>query len=170
MSAPQHTDDHTAIVEKLAHAFYKVVPENYKTYCAFTSQVLEQVLNHFGVPCQRVPCQVWYTEPQKINVIGFLGQSNHGKWDGHIVCCTNQLLIDTALHHFEREFGAKAPWVAVARLFEFPSTAIAHLPLDASNSIWWHHPPEGAMVTPPQEPQDLVDQYAGALIQTLSPT
>ena len=51
MSAPQHTDDHTAIVETLAHAFYKVIPENYKTYCAFTSQILEQVLNHFGVPC-----------------------------------------------------------------------------------------------------------------------
>lgn len=164
----QSSDQHTAMAEKLARQFYKVVPEGYKTFCAFTYHITQLVLRHFGVPCHRVPCQVWYTQPQKIHVIGFLGQNHPDKWDGHMVCCTDSLLIDTAVHHFERDFAVQVPWVILTRLFEFPSTAIAHLSMGATEGIWWHHPPAGADITPPEEPQEMVDLYARQLIERLA--
>lgn len=156
------------LFERLAGAFYEVVPVQYRTYCSFTSQIMQRVLQHFGVRCERVSCQVWYTKPDHIYVIGFLGKQNPGKWDGHVVCCADGILIDAATHHFEREFGLGVPWIVMTQMFAFPTTAIAHRALNATDALWWHPPPEGVDVSPPEEPQELVEQYADGLIRRLS--
>lgn len=156
-----------ALIDKLAHSFYEVVPHQYRTYCSFTSQIIQQVLVHFDVPCKRVPCQIWYTQPDHIYVIGFLGKDTPQKWDGHVVCCTDHLLIDAATHHFERDFGLQVPWTVVTPLFEFPTPALAHTNISATDAIWWQPPPAQTDTPPPLEPQALVDQYATELIQRL---
>lgn len=161
-------ENRLALIEKLAHRFYEVVPEQYRTYCSFTSKIVQEVLQHFCVPCRRVPCQVWYTAPGHIYVIGFLGKDTPGKWDGHVVCCTDHLLIDTATHHFARDFGLAVPQLVVTSLFEFPTTAIAQMAVNATDSLWWHPPPEGVDPTPTEEPQELVDQYAAELVRRLA--
>lgn len=168
MSAPSVNDAYnTALIERLAHHFYQVVPSQYKTYCAFTSQIVQKVLVHFGVPCERVPCQIWYVKPDHIYVIGFLGKNEPHKWDGHVVCCAQNILIDTATHHFEREFDLKVPWVVITRMFEFPTTSMAHMNVNATDTLWWQPPPHGVDATPPEEPRDLVEAFAGQLIHVL---
>jgi hypothetical protein len=163
--SPDHL---TALIEKLAHIFYEVVPVQYRTYCSFTSEIIAKVLAHHGLPCRRVPCQMWYTQSDHIYVIGFLGKNTPAKWDGHVVCCVGNLLIDAATHHFEREFGLSVPSVIVTPMFEFPTPALAHINVNTTDAIWWQPPPEGVDTTPPEEPQALVAQYADALIHRLN--
>lgn len=160
---------HQELIHQLAHCFYKVVPEEYRTYCAFTSEIIQKVLTHFGVPCERVPCQLWYTQPDHIYVVGFLGKDDPTKWDGHVVCCADGHLIDAALHHFEKEFGLPVPWMITTPMLSFPTPALAHIQINGAHGIWWQPPPTGANTQPPAEPQDLVQQYAEALIMALSP-
>ena len=157
-----------ALIDKLAHSFYEVVPHQYRTYCSFTSQIIQQVLVHFDVPCKRVPCQIWYTQPDHIYVIGFLGKDTPQKWDGHVVCCTDTLLIDAATHHFAKDFGLAVPSFVVTPRFTFPTTALAQTHINAEDTLWWHHPPEHADTTLPTEPQALVREYTQALIHRLS--
>lgn len=167
MSEPQERSPHAQLIEKLAHSFYQVVPEEYRTYCSLTSAIIEQVLTHFGVPCKREPCQIWYTKPDHIYVIGFLGKSDPAKWDGHVVCCADGLLMDAAIHHFERDFGLTVPWVITTPMFAFPTPALAHMNINGTDAIWWHTPPENADTTPPQTPQELLANYAQALIRQI---
>jgi hypothetical protein len=169
MSAPSGAPHSSAeLIQKLAQSFYEVVPEQYKTYCAFTSEVIEKVLGHFGLRCERLPCQIWYTQPDHIYVVGFLGSNTPGKWDGHVVCSANNILIDAATHHFEREFGLPVPWVVVAPKFTFPTPTLAHASMKSPDAIWWQAPPANADTTLPVQPQDLVNQYSQALIQRLA--
>lgn len=156
------------LIQKLAQSFYEVVPEQYKTYCAFTSEIIEKVLRHFGLSCERLPCQIWYTQPEHIYVVGFLGTSTPGKWDGHVVCSADNILIDAATHHFEREFGLKVPWLVVAPRFTFPTPALAHASMNKPDAIWWQPPPMHADTTLPEQPQALVNPYSQALIQRLA--
>ena len=167
MSAPSGSHGNLALIERLANSFYTVVPEQYRTYCSFTSQIIQEVLTHYGAPCQLVSCQIWYTQPNHIYVIGFLGKDTPSKWDGHVVCCCDHILIDAATHHFEREFGLKVPSVMVSAMFEFPTPALAQTNINATDAIWWQPPPEGIDTSPPEEPLDLVMQYAEALIHKL---
>lgn len=162
------------LVEKLARAFYTVVPPELKTYCAFTSAVVQKVLQHHGAACKLVPCQIWYSQPGHDYVIGFLGrnspQQTPHKWDGHVVCCTDDWLVDTATHHFQREFGLSVPSVVVAPLFTFPTTALAHKRINEVDALWWHAPPVHADTRLPEEPLELVNQHAQALIAHLQHT
>ena len=159
------------LIHQLARDFYAVVPTDYRTFCAFTSQIVQKVLEHFGVSCQRVPCQLWYCQPRRIHVLGFLGPSNPAykpdKWDGHVVCCADHILIDAATHHFEREFGLPVPWVVTTPMFGFPTTALARASLGEHDALLWQSPPVHADTRPPEEPPALVAQYAHALIERL---
>ena len=168
MSESQERSPHAQLIDKLAHSFYQVVPEQYRTYCSLTSAIIEQVLTHFGVPCKRVPCQIWYTKPDHIYVIGFLGKSEPGKWDGHVVCCADGILIDAAVHHFAREFGLQVPWVITTPMFAFPTPALAQMNINSTDAIWWQPPPTGLISSSPVEPQELVGKYVDTLIQELS--
>lgn len=162
----------TACIEQLAGCFYEVVPAQYSTYCSFTTQVVQGVLQHFGIACERVPCQIWYCQPKHSYVIGFLGRTDAAltphKWDGHVVCCTDTLLIDAATHHFAKDFGLAVPSFVVTPRFTFPTTALAHTHINAEDTLWWHHPPQHADTTLPAEPQALVRELTQALIQRLS--
>ena len=159
------------LLDRLARSFYEVVPHEYKTYCSLTARIAQRVLQRFGIACECVPCQVWYSQPHHHYVIGFLGPQNPnhnpGKWDGHVVCCTDRWLLDTATHHFQREFGLTAPDVVLTPLFAIPSTALAYLQLQDSNALWWHTPPMQADTQAPEEPPALVERYAQALIERL---
>lgn len=168
MTAAEFSTNNTALIEKLADCFYKVVPDQYRTYCAFTSKIIQNVLGHFGMTCERVPCQIWYSKPNHMYVIGFLGKSNPEKWDGHVICKTGRLLIDTATHHFERDFGLQVPPMVVTPMFEFPTTALAHVNINSTDSLWWYLPPQGADVSLPQEPEDLANLYTAELINRLN--
>ena len=161
------TKNNVTLINQLAHCFYTVVPEQYRTYCAFTSEIIQKVLTHFGVRCERIPCQIWYTQPGHLYVIGFLGKDDPQKWDGHIVCCADGHLIDAALHHFEREFGLQVPWVITTPMLSFPTPALAHVNMNSSDAIWWQPPPVGTDTQPPSEPQDLVQQYVHALLNAI---
>ena len=111
------------LLDRLARSFYEVVPHEYKTYCSLTARIAQRVLQRFGIACECVPCQVWYSQPHHHYVIGFLGPQNPnhnpGKWDGHVVCCTDRWLLDTATHHFQREFGLTAPDVVLTPCLRF---------------------------------------------------
>ena len=161
----------THIVHRLAQCFYEVVPSHYKTYCSFTSKITQIALTQLGIDCHQLPCQIWYSEPGHHYVVGFLGPNNPhhnpAKWDGHVVCCTETLLVDTATHHFQREFKLSAPDVAVASLFGISSTALAQLRLTETDALWWHEPPVNVDTRLPEEPLELAQQYAQALIARL---
>ena len=150
-----------------------MVPSEYRTFCSFTSQIVQQVLEHFGVACQRLPCQLWYCQPNHIYVLGFLGPDNPAytpdKWDGHVVCCADHILIDAATHHFEREFGLPVPWVVTTPMFGFPTPALARASLGEHDALLWQAPPAGANTRLPEEPPDLVASYAQTLIERLQP-
>jgi hypothetical protein len=167
---PSTNAKNAALINQLAHGFYRVVPEQYRTYCAFTTEIIQKVLHRLSVPCERVPCQILYTQPDHIYVIGFLGKHDPAKWDGHIVCCAGGILIDAALHHFEQEFGLQVPWMITTPMLNFPTSALAHVSMNSSDAIWWQSPPAGVATQPPSEPQDLVQQYADALIIALTPS
>ena len=127
------------LVERLAQCFYDVVPAEYKTYCAFTTAIVQTVLQHWGMGCERVPCQVWYSQPGRHYVVGFFNDSdanaNPAKWDGHVACCTDTFLLDTATHHFQREFDVPVPDVAVVPLFGIRSSVLAHLRLNGTDAM-----------------------------------
>ncbi len=167
--SPDAGPAHAALMQRLAGIFYHIVPETYRTYCSFTSDIIQSVLRHFGIPCKRVPCQLWYTRPDHIYIIGFLGKEIPGKWDGHVVCCTDDnILVDAATHNFARDFGLAVPWLVMTKMFEFPTAAIAHRALSSTDALWWHPPPQGIDARPPQEPTELVEKFAIQLITELA--
>ena len=148
--------------------FYEVVPLSYATYCSFTSRIAKAVLEHFGLACALESCQIWYCKPDQTYVIGFLGRIATGKWDGHVVCRSGNWLMDTAIHHFAKEFGLNVPKVVVVPCFEFPTQAIAKWDVSDTDRVWWHHPPQGVDALPPEEPQALIDKYVQQLIDKVS--
>ena len=153
----------------MAHQFYEVVPHSYATYCAFTSRIVQAVLAHFGVASELVPSQILYCKPDHTYVIGFLGQSLPGKWDGHVVCRVDNWLIDTATHHFEKLFQLSVPRVVAIQCFEFPSQVIAQWYLSDTDSIWWQQPPANVDTIAPEEPPEMIAAYAADLIEKVEP-
>jgi hypothetical protein len=157
-----------SILGALGHAYYEVVPLNLRTYCSLTSEISKNVLAHFGIEARCMPCQVWCTVPDQNFVVGFVGNSaKDGKWDGHAICSAGNWFIDTALHHFKVDFNLEVPAVAYAPRFDLPTQAISRVDLNPTHSFWWHHPPQGVDTTLPQNPPELVAQYAAQLIERL---
>lgn len=81
--------------------------------------------------------------------------------DGH--------LIDLAVSHCKKIFD-DAPKVVVAPLFPKFSAAISRVTLDSTANIalWWLPPPSGYDTTIPEEPINIVQQFAERLYQRLS--
>ena len=167
LRAIQEQQEPATLLQALGRHFYEVVPLKYATYCSFTSRIAKAVLVHFGLPCELQPCQIWYCQPDHTYVIGFLGRPAKGKWDGHVVCRSGQWLLDTSIHHFAKEFDLPVPYVVSSACFEFPTQALSKWDVNASDRVWWHHPPQGADVMPPEEPQEIIDGYAAKLIEKL---
>ncbi len=162
------TPEQEALVQRLAHSLYQVVPARYKTYCAVTAGVCVRVLQACGVPAQLQPCQLWHLGPHQNHVIGFTGcSSKPGTWDGHVVCSAGQLLIETAAQHFDVQFGLPCPWVVVTPRVALPTQALGRAELSEGNSLMWILPPSGVDPTPPHEPDELVEPLAQALLTHL---
>ena len=157
------------ILGTLGNLYYEVVPLNLRTFCSLTSEISKNVLEHFGMECARMPCQVWCSVPDHNYVIGFVGRAQkEGKWDGHVVCTAGNWFIDAALHHFNIEFKLDVAPVAYGPMFDLPTQVIARIDLRATEKLWWHHPPQGADISIPQNPPELVAQYASQLIKRVA--
>jgi hypothetical protein len=157
-----------ALVDALAHTYYQVVDTQYRTACMLNATVSCTVLRHFGLDAQLVPCQVWYSHPSHNYVIGFVGNApQEGKWDGHLVCTTDKLLIDASLFHFNKEFGLKTPWIAVVPRIAVSSQMMARQGLSNDTTLKWLYPPPASDTHYPEVPQSLVQELAGRLIERL---
>jgi hypothetical protein len=161
-----------ALVNSLVTRFYDVVPHEYKTFCAFTARITQSVLMHFGIDARLLPCQVWLVTDKQNYVVGFLGESSPGKWNGHVVCSAGGVIVDAALKHFETEFGLIVPNVISTPCFNVPTQVISRCDLGAGARLWWHYPPTTAGIDPhiPDQRQDLVNRYAAQLIEHLENT
>ena len=157
-----------ALIDALARAYFQVVDLQYRTACMLTATVSCAVLRHFGLDAQVAPCQVWCSLPHHNYVVGFVGNApKDGKWDGHVVCTTDQFLIDAALFHFPKEFGLETPWVAVVQRISVPSQMIARHELAADQTLKWLYPPPDSDTHYPEVPQTLVQELAGKLVERL---
>lgn len=157
-----------AILNALSTQFYKIVPQELQTCCCFNSRISKAVLESFGIESELLPCQVWLNTPSNCFVIGFTGNVKSGQWDGHVVCSTNLFLIDAALHHFKKDYGANVPSTLVAQRIKLPAQVISQRNLSDTDRLWWHNPPQGADTTLPEEPSELISKYSEQLIDNIS--
>lgn len=155
----------------LEDRFFSVIPSIYRTHCSLTAEVCTRVLRHFGIPAEMMPCQLWCSRPQgRHHVVGFVGRgSTPEKWDGHVVCATPDHLIDTALHHLQREFSVSVPDVLAVNRNRLTSQSIAVTTLAGPVTLQWLHPPRECRVDIPGAPTDLVADLASRLIRDLAP-
>ena len=156
------------ILQKLGNVFYQYVPLTLSTYCSVTSRISCQVLSAFDIEAELVPCQMWYVTATNNFVIGFLGNQQPSKWDGHVICVAGDCFIDAATHHFNKEFGLEVPKVIVSKVFNLHTQVISRVDINDQSKLWWHEPPSGIDISPPIEPQELIDQYASVLIKAIN--
>lgn len=152
-------------VASMAENFYRVVPEDLKTFCSVVSRIAVHAMGRVGIACELLPCQMWYADPGRNIVVGFTGQERAlpGKWDGHVMCAGEGWYIDAAVHHLRAEFGLPVPRLIGGRRFTLRSQAIARFDVGTTAHIWWHHAPSDVDSTPPEEPRDLVRHYGDLL-------
>jgi len=156
------------LLNELALRFFEVVPHAWRTHCAATARICQQVLRHFGQPAELTPCQLWYAGPKQNIVIGFIDRPlPPGQWNGHVVCMVEAGLIDAATFVLKKRFDIDAPSTVSARRFQVPAQAIARASLSDHERLWWFRPPQGADVTLPDEPAELLGGYAQLLVSRL---
>lgn len=164
-----HRDGEQSFIDALAHAYYEVVDAQYRTACTLTASVSCAVLRHFGYEAQTVPCQLWYSRPQRNYILGFVGNTpTPGKWDGHLVCISGRYLLDASLYHFHKEFSLDVPWVAAVPRVPVPSQILARHELPGGHALKWLHPPPASDTHYPEVPQTLVQTLAQRLIARLT--
>jgi len=162
------TSEEARILDVLANTFYSVVPSRLQTYCAATSAIAVRALRSFGMACDLLPCQLWYTAPGRNIVIGFLGhEARPHVWDGHVICAGKGWYVDAAVHHLKAQFDVPAPRLIGGLRFDVPTQAIARHDLSPTERIWWHHAPTGVDATPPAEPEAVVNHHAGLLVAAM---
>ncbi|HTR01339.1 MAG TPA: hypothetical protein VMH83_15175 [Candidatus Acidoferrum sp.] len=151
---------HEEIFLALGNAFYDVVPEKYRTYCALTSQISQQALKYFGIESTVVACEVWYVSSTGNFVVGNHATPSSEKWPGHAICLAEDWLIDAALHHFKRQFELEVPDLVVKKTFGIDSNVIGRFDAGPQDRIWWHRLPHTIVMKIPQEPEDIVSRCA----------
>jgi hypothetical protein len=159
------------LANNLVESFYQIVPTELSTYCSLTASIAKKVLLHFGVEADLLPCQIWLTTPEQNFVVGFTGKSSvPGKWNGHVVCSTANIIVDAALRNFTRDFDLTVPRIAAAHRFQVPTQVIARLNLNVQNGLWWHCPPDSDEIDLriPNEPPELIAKYSAQLIEHMS--
>ena len=153
----------SAVGEALANEFYRAVPRDFETFCPVASRIALEVFRRFDIAANLVPCQLWHASPGGHHVMGFVGRAPEGRWDGHVVCMTQNLLFDGAIRGIQRDFGLDVPAVALTRRLTTPSQIIARSRAVGENRLWWLNPPNGFDTTPPLQPIKLIDDLATAL-------
>lgn len=151
------------ISQALSEDLFEVVPTRYETFCPLVSRIAADVFRRFNIPANLLPCQLWQASDGGNHVIGFMGNAVPDKWDGHVVCVTGSLLVDAAVRGLTRDFNFAVPAVAVVERFNAPSHAIARMDLEGSRRLWWFNPPYGFDTTPPLQPVEMINEYAGLL-------
>lgn len=152
------------IFSEISRLYYEVVPEKYNTYCILTSQIMQDVLRHFDIPSYLIPCQLWCATDTSNYVVGLFTAPRDKKWDGHIVCGTNNVIFDAAVSHFRREFSIDTPAFVMANRFRIPTYTIARVDLHDSQRLWWQDAPTVAGRYPVLEDMRIVKELAGELI------
>lgn len=158
-----------AVSRALADAFFEIVPRTYETYCSLASRITLEVFRQMAIPANLVPCQLWHLTPDSNYVIGFVGQQDGepkatGRWDGHVVCMTQTVLVDAAISSFRRNFDCPVPAVVLAAKLTTPSQVIARHHLGDGRRLWWLNAPYGFDTTPPLEPVEMIADYAAQLV------
>ena len=152
------------VIDTLAHHFYQVVPAQYSTYCALSARISRRVLALLNIPAELLACQVWATKDGKNHVVGFTGAQDPSRWDGHVICVTEQFLIDAALIHFKKDFGLDVPAVVTRQRISLPSQIISRIDLPDQTLLQWLQPPPGANIEVPMQSLDVVEEYAQRLL------
>ena len=147
----------------LGSVFYEAVPREYRTYCTLTSRICQRALQHFGIASKLVPCEVWYASPTNTCAIGFFNTTSTAKWPGHVVCMAETWLIDAAIHHFQKDFNLSVPDIVVEKVFGIASNVITRFDISSEQRLWWVHPPTGAAVHIPDDPEEVIARYGEAL-------
>lgn len=155
------------VVENLVDTYYNCVPTRYKTYCSLTSRISERVLSSFGIRAELVPCQLWCVTSTHNYVIGFVGNTSPGRWDGHVICVAGDYLVDAATHHIPKQFNISVPDILFSQLIPLPTQVISRYNLDDAKRLWWHPLPSGFDPTPPDEPKAIIDEYSDRLIREI---
>lgn len=156
------------VFRNLSTLFYRCVPERFKTYCAFTSEISASVLRRFGIAAEVRPCQLSFTNGTNTTLIGFIESVPQKQWNGHAICVGDGFLIDTAMSHIKK-YADGVPDCLYTKLAPWYSSAIAGFTLDKTSvkMLWWLPPPEGFDPTPPKEPTELIEHYSELLIAEL---
>jgi hypothetical protein len=85
-----------------------------------------------------------------------------------VVCRAGNVIIDAATQNLEVKLSVVVPWVVVARRFLVTSQLIARAKLADNAMLEWFYPPAGAVVQPPEEPHNIIEQYAALLVERIS--
>lgn len=155
----------------LGQCFFDVVPLQYRTYCSLTARVAKSVLEHYGVGASLLNCQLWCISPATNYVVGFIDQvaAQPGKWNGHVICATDEHFIDAAIFQLKRDFAlaAQVPNVVVGERFRISSHAISRVDLADQMHLFWLEAAKSGKELLPADPPALVEQFAAALIDHL---
>ena len=153
----------------LVREFYNAIDPKLRTYCSLGARVVHAALTHYGLPARLVPCQLVGFTATKYCVVGFSGTPASGLWDGHVVCATEQWIVDTAVFNLQVGAGFKVPRVVMARLMirGMASSLLSMHALPSKTQLVWVAPQAGFDTTLPNDPQALVDELAAKLIEHL---
>ena len=148
--------------------YYDLIPEKYKTYCIMNAQICQEVFRHFNMPAYLLPCQLWYVTETNNYVLGFVGNEPQPNiWDGHVVCATDDYLIDASLVHLRNQYGIDVPDAVIGQRFKIPTHVVARENLSDGSRLWWHDAPAVVQRHPVLEDMELVKQLARPLIDHL---
>lgn len=131
-----------------------------------TSEACRRVLVHFGYRAKVIPCQLVGSTPSLDYTVGFIGDSRPGKWDGHVVCATDDWLFDGALAHVSRGLELQLPaCVAVQRTADRNGGVIAEYEIpDVAVTLRWRPVPLGYTASVPRQPKWVIKPLAARLI------
>ncbi len=157
--------EHVKIATTLSHAFLEAIPSEFRTHCVFSCQVMAACLDRFGLPSRVAPCQLMCTYQGRTILLGFIGKAGDGKWDGHAVVRSGNLLFDCATGSFKRDYGLELPPVVIAAAITLPSNVKAKANIGEVR-LDWLRPPPGADTTLPQINTKAVEKYSELLFAT----
>ena len=162
------TDFEKNILKKLEQHFYDVVPLELATYCAVDSKIACAVLNQFGIEATLYACQMRHYSSKGIYAVGFVGDKlPQGQWNGHVICKTKNWFIDAALFTFKNKFNLEVPPCISTIANDFDKQEFAQYVLDDGSVLRWFQVPENFDSTIPDEPQEIVQEYADELIKII---
>ena len=159
------TDFEKNILKKLQQHFYDIVPPQLKTYCIVDSQIACQVLNHFDMEASLYLCQMRHYSSKGIYAVGFVEQKIPStQWNGHVICKTRNWFLDASLYTLSKNFQIEVPLVVKVRADDFEKQEFAHHNISEGSVLRWFQAPEKFDPKIPEEPEEIIQQYAKELI------